>query len=174
MGVPTFQVASVTIKRPGARSIRAERGHHGRWTLATPVTAPARPPKIESLLAALSSLRVVDGEGVRRRQRQGLRPFGLSPPTVTVELTTTRRPKDRWSCTSASPFPTSPIASTSARATRTTWSSSTPRPWPRFPRPRVALRSQQVADIDPAAVTEIEIQNRAETFALKKRRTTGS
>ena len=71
MGVPTFQVASVTIKRTG-KVIRAERDDRGRWRLTAPVSAPANPAKVESLLAALV---VLAGrrrrKRLRRRQRQG-------------------------------------------------------------------------------------------------------
>ena len=78
MGVPTFQVASVTIKRAG-QVIRAERDERGRWRLTAPVHAPANPAKIESLLAALSSLRVVDGEkGFVADNVKDFAPFGLA------------------------------------------------------------------------------------------------
>ena len=91
MGVPTFQVASVTIKRPG-KVIRAARDDRGRWHVTAPVNAPANPAKIESLLSALSSLRVVDGEkGFVADNVKDFAPFGLAGSEVTVELTTTVR-----------------------------------------------------------------------------------
>ncbi len=39
MGVPTFQVASVLIERPG-EAIRAERNRRGQWRLSQPIRAP--------------------------------------------------------------------------------------------------------------------------------------
>ena len=86
MGVPTFQVASVAIKR-GAQVIRAERGRSGRFRLVEPLVAPADGPKVESLLAAVSSLRVADGaKGFAADDAKDLSPFGLSPPEATIEL----------------------------------------------------------------------------------------
>ena len=81
MGVPTFQVASVTITRrdePGRqpRVIRAERGRSGRWKLDRRRSkAPANGPKIESLLGgARVAPRGRAAQGLRRRRRQGLHP----------------------------------------------------------------------------------------------------
>ena len=101
MGVPTFQVASVTIKGPG-RNIRAARERaRGRWHVTAAVNAPANAAKIESLLSALSSLRVVDGEkGFVADNVKDFAPFGLAGSPVTVELTTTVRSEGRSSCTS--------------------------------------------------------------------------
>ena len=51
----------------------------GRWRLTAPVHAPANPAKIESLLSALSSLRVVDGEkGFAADNVTDFAPFGLA------------------------------------------------------------------------------------------------
>ena len=41
--------------------IRINAESYGRWRLVEPVIAPAEGAKVESLLAALSSLRVTDG-----------------------------------------------------------------------------------------------------------------
>ena len=88
MGVPTFQVSSVAIKR-GDQVIRVERGRNGRFRLVEPLVAPANGPKVESLLAAVSSLRVADGaKGFAADDVKDLAPFGLSPPAATIELTT--------------------------------------------------------------------------------------
>ena len=176
MGVPTFQVASVTIKRAGQVDPRRARPR-GRWRLTAPVDAPANPAKIESLLAALSSLRVVDGEkGFVADNVKDFAPFGLAPPAADRRADDDRSVgTSRWSCTSASRFPTIRIAFTSARATRTTWSSSTPRPLAEVPQTAVALRSQQVADIEPAAVTrDRDPGTQRHSFALKKGSKTGS
>ena len=89
MAVPSFQVASVTVKRPD-QVIRAERGKKGQWRLSSPVNAPANPAKVESLIAALSSLRVVDGDkGFIANNVEDFAPYGLASP-LTIEMTTTR------------------------------------------------------------------------------------
>ena len=97
MGVPTFQVVSVKITRRGdsgaePQVIRAERSPDGRWKLIAPVKAPANGPKIESLLAALASLRVMDiPKGYVADDVKDFTPFGLATPRITVELKTRRR-----------------------------------------------------------------------------------
>ena len=54
-------------------NIQAQRGRGGRWRLTAPIVVPANGAKIESALAALSSIRVVeDGQGIRCRQRDRL------------------------------------------------------------------------------------------------------
>ena len=70
MGVATFQVAAVTIKRPGARLIRAERGRRGRWRLRDPLTR-ARPDRQDREPARGARLASGRGrtEGVCRRRR---------------------------------------------------------------------------------------------------------
>ena len=120
----TFQIESVAIKR-GAQVIRVNRSRNGRFRLVEPIVAPADGPKVESMLAALASLRVADGaKGFVANDVRDFSPYGLSPPSATVELTTTsRRRTSRSYSRSASPCPIIPIAFTCARATRTTWSS---------------------------------------------------
>ena len=105
MAAPTFQVAGVAITRRDQedgrlRSIRAVRGDSGRWTLELPVHAeadapvkrgslevPANGPKVESLLAALTSLRVAEvpkgyvDDDVKDRSK-----YGLDSPAITAEL----------------------------------------------------------------------------------------
>ena len=127
--LPTFEVARLSIKRPD-QIISAERARRGRWKLTEPVKIPANPAKVESLLAALAALRVVKGaDGYVADNVKDLAPYGLAPPAVTVELTTTRDGRSTSGCSkSASRFPGTTIASMSARPTRTTWWWSRPRP----------------------------------------------
>ncbi|MFI5454701.1 MAG: DUF4340 domain-containing protein [Isosphaerales bacterium] len=168
MGVPTFQVAAVTIKRPG-HLIRAERGRRGRWRLSAPVPVPADSNKIESLIAALSSLRVVDGpKGYVADNVQDFTPFGLSPPVATVELTTIRGSEQPLVLHVGKPVPgradrvyvrqgdQDDVVIVDAKAVA------------EVPQTAVALRSQKVADIDPGAVTAIQFQTKDRAFALKK------
>ena len=168
MGVPTFQVASVTIKRPG-RVIRAARDERGRWRVTAPVNAPANPAKIESLLAALSSLRVVDGEkGFVADNVKDFAPFGLAGSEVTVELTTTVRSEGPLVLHVGKPVPDHPDRVYVRQGDQDDVVIVDAKALSEVPTSAVALRSHQVADIEPAAVTQIEIQARGDTFALKR------
>jgi hypothetical protein len=168
MAVPTFQVAAVTIKRDN-KVIRAKRGDRGRWRLTEPIAAPANPAKIESLIAALASLRVVGGEkGFVADNVKDFGPFGLASPRVTVELTTTRPSDEPMVLCIGKPVADDPervfvrqgdqddVVIVSAKALR------------EIPTDAVSLRSQQVADVDTEAVTRIEIQSNVEKFVLEK------
>ncbi len=106
MAVPTFQVSSVQIIRrdqPGrpAQVIQARRSASGRWTLELPVEStaegpkrkplevPANGPKVESLLGALSSLRVAEPpKGYVADDVKDMARFGLDQPAISVELKT--------------------------------------------------------------------------------------
>jgi len=168
MGVPTFQVAAVTIKRPG-RVIRAERGRRGRWSLSDPVPAPANGTKIESLIAALSSLRVVDGSsGYVADDVHDFAPFGLASPAVTVELKTTRGSEEPLVLHVGKPVPGRPDRVYVRQGDQDDVVVVDAKALAEIPQTAVALRSQQVADIEPAAVTAIQFQTKDHTFALKK------
>ena len=79
----------VSHDQESAEVIRAERGRNGRFRLVEPLIAPADRRKVESLLAALSSLRVADGaKGFAADDARDLGPFGLSPPEATIEIGT--------------------------------------------------------------------------------------
>ncbi len=168
MGIPTFQVASVTIKRNG-KVIRAERDDRGRWRLTAPISAPANPAKVESLLAALSSLRVVDGQnGFVADDVKDFTPFGLTESGETVELTSTRLSEERLVLHVGKAVPDhldrvyvrqgrqDDVVIVDAKALG------------EIPESAVTLRSKQVADIDPTAVTRIEIKAGDDTFSLKR------
>jgi Domain of unknown function (DUF4340) len=168
MGVPTFQVASLTIKQPG-RLIRAARDARGRWHVTAPVNAPANPAKIESLLSALSSLRVVDSEeGFVADNVKDFRPFGLAESEVTVELTTTLRSEEPLVLHVGKPVPGHPDRVYIRQGDQDDVVIVDAKALSEVPQSAVALRSHQVADIEPAAVTQIEIQARGQTFALKR------
>jgi len=166
--VPTFQVTAVTIKRAG-QVIRAERYSAGRWRLKAPVNAPANPAKVESLIAALSSLRVVDGEkGFVADNVEDFSPFGLATPSVTVELTTTREKEAPLVLLVGKPVPDQPDRVYVRQGDQDDVVAVDAKALAEVPASAVALRSQQVADIEPAAVTEIQIHCRGDTFSLKK------
>jgi Domain of unknown function (DUF4340) len=168
MGIPTFQVASVTINR-GGNVIRAERNEGGNWRLTAPVKAPANPAKIESLLAALSSLRVVDGgKGFAADNVTDFAPFGLASSAVTVELSTTRPSDLPMGLHVGKPVPDHPDRVYVRQADQDDVVIVDAKALAEIPASAVALRSQQVVDIDPAAVNQIEVKTRSETFSLAR------
>ena len=153
-----------------ARSIRAERDERGRWRLTAPVHAPANPAKIESLLSALSSLRVVDGEkGFVADNVKDFAPFGLAD--AGGDGRADDDPADRKSRSSlhvGKPVPDRPDRVYVRQGDQDDVVIVDAKALAEVPKSAVALRSQQVADIDPAAVTQIEIQAGSDTFSLKK------
>ena len=86
-------------------------------------------------------------------------PYGLDKPEATIELTTPAQPDGPLvlQVGKLAPGQSRPRLRP-PRATRTTWRSSTPGSFPRFPRDSIAFRAQHVAEIDPAAVCEIQIE----------------
>ena len=92
MPVATFQVASLAVHRDGL-NIQAQRGRGGQWRLTAPIVVPANGAKIESALAALSSVRVVEGaKGFVADNVTDFAPYGLDKPEATIELTTPAQP----------------------------------------------------------------------------------
>ncbi len=168
LGMATFQISSISIKR-GAGVIRAARGRAGRWRLREPVVAPAEPAKVESLLAALSSLRVTDGaKGFAADDVRDFSPFGLSPPAATVELATAQDPDRPLVLEIGMPVPgrsdrvyvrqgdQDDVVTVDAKALAD------------LPQTALALRSKKIADFNPAAVSEIRITSPVITFLLEK------
>jgi hypothetical protein len=168
MGVPSFQVASVTIKRPD-QVIRAERGKKGQWRLSKPIHAPANPAKVESLIAALSSLRVVDGDnGFVADNVTDFARFGLESP-VTIEMTTTRPGDLPLVLHIGKPVPEQPERIYVRQGDQDDVVIVDAKALAEVPSTAAALRSKNVADIEPAAVTEIRIETKIGTFAVSKR-----
>jgi hypothetical protein len=175
MRVVSFQVASVVIKRPEL-TLRAERGPRERWKLTDPVLVPASSTKMENLLAALSSLRIMDGpKGFVADNVKDFAPFGLAEPAATVELTMMH---DERATVPASvepmvlhvgkPVPDRPERVYVRQGGQDDVVAVDARALTELPRTAIALRDQHVVDIEPAAVTEIQIQARDRLFALKK------
>jgi hypothetical protein len=168
MGIPTFQVATATITRDG-QVIRVERTARGEWVLTAPVKAPANSAKVESLLAALASLRVVDQDkGFIADDVKDLAPFGLAAAGVTVELTTTHATDPPLILHVGKPVPGQPDRIYVRQGDQDDVVAVDSKALSEIPTTAIALRSQQVADIEPAAVTRIEIKTRVDMFALKK------
>jgi hypothetical protein len=168
IGVPTFEVATLTIKRDG-QTMRAARGPRGRWRLSDPVVAPANGAKVESLLAALASLRVVDGpKGFAADNVRDFAPFGLTAPAITVELTTTRPADGPLVLHVGKPVPGREDRVYVRQGDQDDVVIVDAKALSEIPQSATALRSRQVADIDVAAVSAIQIQTRSHTFVLKK------
>jgi hypothetical protein len=197
MGVPTFQVAALTITRrdtadgpertdksrarqgkphpAGGKTqvIRAARGPSGRWRLTAPVMAPANDAKIESLLSALASLRVVDGpKGFVADNVQDLARFGLAAPEITVELKTIASAGDETMVLDVGkPVPDQPERVYVRQGDQDDVVMVDAKALGEIPPTATALRSQQVADIDPAQATAFQIQTQRELFSLKREST---
>ena len=138
--------------------------------MTAPVNAPANPVKIESLLSALSALRVVDGEkGFVADNVKDLAPFhGLAGSEVTVELTTTVRSEGPLVLHVGKPLPDHPDRVYVRQGDQDDVVIVDAKALSEVPESAVSLRSHQVADIEPATVTQIEIQARGDTFALTR------
>jgi len=168
MGVPSFQVAGLTIKRAG-QSIRAHRGRRGQWRLADPVVVPADNARVESLLAAIASLRVTDGaKGFVADNVTDFAPFGLAEPEVTVEFTTTRASDPPLSLHVGKPVPGRPDRVYVRQGDQNDVVTVDSKAVAEIPQSTLALRNQRIADIDPAAVTEIDIKSKDLAFRIKK------
>ena len=90
--VPSFQITSLAIHRD-ALNLKANRGAGGRWHLSLPVNVPANGAKIDSAIAALSSIRVLDGQkGFIADNVTDFTPYGLDKPDATIELTSSSQP----------------------------------------------------------------------------------
>ena len=174
MGVPSFEVASLKIARPGApgtkpQVITADRGRDGRWNLIAPVKAPANGAKIESLLGALASLRVVEPpKGYAANDVKDFAPFGLDTPRITVELTMTGKAKPPLVLDVGKAVPDDPERLYVRQGGQDDVVIVEARALTEIPENATRLRSQEVADIVPTAVTGIEIQTRSDLFSLRK------
>jgi hypothetical protein len=168
MGIPTFQVASIAIKR-GDQVIRAERGRNGRFRLVEPLFAPANGPKVESLLAAVSSLRVTDGaKGFAADDVKDLRQFGLMPPAATIEITTAHGMDQPLVLHIGKPVPGKLDRVYARQGDQDDVVILSALALAELPQTAVALRSQKVADFEPIAVNEIRIKAAGQVFLLKK------
>lgn len=184
VATPTFQIASVRVIRrdqPGepSRIIEAERGPSGRWVLKLPVVStaegpkeaplevPANGPKVESLLGALSSLRVAEPpKGYVADDVKDMAPFGLDRPAISVELTPEHG--ETMVIHVGKAVPDEPERLYARQGEQDDVVMVEARALSEVPAATTALRSQQVADIVPAAVTEIEIDTQSDVFKIKK------
>jgi hypothetical protein len=169
--IPTFQVARLSIHRDNL-NLKAERGRGGRWRLTSPVTVPANGAKIESALAALSSIRVVDGtKGFAADNVSDFTPYGLDKPVATIELTTSAAPAEPLVLQVGKAPANQPERIYVRRGDQDEVALVDARFLTEIPRDSTTFRSQLVADIDPAAATEIQIQALGATFSLSRKAT---
>lgn len=184
MATPTFQIASVKVTRrdqPGgqARIIEAERGPSGRWVLKLPVVStaedskkaplevPANGPKVESLLGALASLRVAEvPKGYVADDVKDMAPYGLDRPAISVELKPERG--DTMVVHVGKAVPDEPERLYVRQGDQDDVVMVEAHALSEVPVETTAMRSQQVAEIMPAAVTDIEIGTRSDVFKLKR------
>ncbi len=169
--VPSFQVSSLAIHRQGL-NLKADRGSGGRWHLSTPLKVPANGAKIESAIAALSSIRVVDGQqGFCADNVTDFAPFGLDQPTATIELTSAAQPDSPLVLHIGKKVPDHPDRVYVRRGDQDDVVSVNDRFLTEIPRDSIAFRSQSVTDIVPAAVSEIAIDALATSFRLERQGT---
>ncbi|MGO9600952.1 MAG: DUF4340 domain-containing protein [Isosphaeraceae bacterium] len=166
--VPSFQVTSLAVRRQGL-DLKAERGAGGRWILTAPLRAPANPAKIESTLAALASLRVLDGsKGFAADNVRDFAPFGLDAPEATIELLTTSQESAPIVLEVGKKPPGQTDRVYVRRGDQDDVVVVGDRFLPEIPRDSTAFRSQQVCDIDGAAVTAVAVTALQTTFRLER------
>jgi hypothetical protein len=166
--VPSFQVTSLAVHRQGL-DLKAERGAAGRWILTAPLRAPANPAKIESMLAALASLRVLDGsKGFVADNVHDFAPFGLDPPDASIELLTSSREAVPIVLEVGKKLPGQTDRVYVRRGDQDDVVVVGDRFLPEIPRDSTAFRSQHVSDIDAAAVTTVEVTALQTTFRLER------
>lgn len=173
MGVPTFQVAAVKIVRRdpsggATKTIRAERERSGRWRLTEPLGVPADGGKMEVLLGALSSLRVAEPpKGYVADDVKDLAKYGLAQPPVTVEVTTADDSTPRI-IQIGKTVPDQPELTYLRQGGQDDVVEVKSQALSEIPSEAKALRSQDVAEINPSQVDRFEIQTRSDLFRLER------
>jgi hypothetical protein len=168
--IPTFQVSGLTIDR-GGLSVRADRGTGGRWRLTKPVTVPGNGPKIEGTLAALSSIRVVDGaKGFIADNVSDFAPYGLDHPDAKIELFMPGRSDEPLVLHVGKKPPDHPDRVYVRRGDQNDVVAVSDRFLTEIPRDSTALRAQNVADIVPGEISEIRIEAQKTAFTLQRQR----
>ena len=166
--VPSFQVSSLRIHRD-TMHLRVDRGAGGRWTLTEPVKVPANGAKVESAIAAFSSVRVVGGQqGFIADNVTDFAPFGLDKPAATIELTLVSQPDSPLVLHVGKKVPEHADRVYVRRADQDDVVSVSDRFLTEIPRDTIAFRNQHVTDIEPAAVSEITIDAFGTTFRLER------
>ena len=166
--VPTFQVSSLVVRRD-AFNLRVERGQGGRWRVTAPITAPANGAKIESTLAALSSIRAVDGaKGFIADNVTDFAPYGLERPSASIELSTSADPDSPLILHIGKAAPDHPNRLYVRRGDQDDVLLVSDAFLSEIPRTTTAFRAQNVTDINPSAVRDIQIEAGKTTFKLRR------
>ncbi len=167
--VPSFQISSLSIHRD-ALDLTADRSAGGRWHLTAPVNVPANGPKIESATAALTSIRVLDGQnGFIADNVTDFGPYGLDKPDATIELKLSSQPDSPIVLHVGKKVPDHPDRVYARRGEQDDVVCVSDRFLAEIPRDSIAFRSQHVSDIDPAAVSEIEVDAFKAKFRLERK-----
>jgi hypothetical protein len=166
--VPTFQVARLTIRR-GGLEVSAERARGGRWRLTTPVVAPANGPRIESALAAFSSIRALNADrGFPADNVTDLAPYGLDQPQAVIELVTTVDPGRPLVLHVGRVHSDEPPLVYVRRGDQDDVVLVDARFLSELPTDRTTYRSPLVADLDLSAVVKIQVQALGTDFQIER------
>lgn len=83
VSVEADQIQEITVSRPGADTISVQRGEDGEWKFAPPLTIPASSSSIGFMADSAASL---EADRVVEENITEWAPFGLSDPSLTVEI----------------------------------------------------------------------------------------
>ncbi|WP_165219153.1 DUF4340 domain-containing protein [Aquisphaera insulae] len=165
---PTFQASSLRVTR-GDATIRAERSAAGRWTLTTPIRLPANGPKIESLLAALSAVRALGDKGFVADGVKDFSPYGLDHPQAIVEIGAPEQAGGPIVLEVGKRVPGAEGRVYVRRGDQDDVVEVSDRFLGEIPTDDTALRSQAVADFNPASIRKIQIDGLGTTFRLERK-----
>ncbi|QEH32848.1 hypothetical protein OJF2_13320 [Aquisphaera giovannonii] len=166
---PSFQATGLTVTR-GGMTVKAERSAAGRWNLTTPLKLPADGPRIESLLAALSAVRVLGEGGFAADDVKDFAPYGLDRPEATLEVDSPAQAGGPLVLAVGKKVPGHDDRVYVRRGDQDDVVEVSDRFVREIPREGTALRSQSVADFNPGAVREIRVDAMGTTFRIERRR----
>jgi hypothetical protein len=166
--IPSFQVSRVVVRGSGL-GLEAERVAGGRWKLTTPVAVPANGAKIESLLAAVSGVRIVDGsKGYVEDNAKDLAPYGLDHPSASIEISRPNQPGKPLTLLVGRESPREKDRVYVRLGDQDDVVLVHSRFLSEIPRDRAAWRGQNVTDINPAAVSAVRVEALDAAFQLRK------
>ncbi|MDG3003710.1 DUF4340 domain-containing protein [Paludisphaera mucosa] len=150
-------IVAMSIRRPGLEAT-AERKERGAWRLTTPVRFPADAARIEKALTAVTTLQVDPGSGgfVADRVRD-FTPYGLEPPTATLELRSPAAGSEPIILMVGSKVPDHPEQVYVRKGGRDDVMAVDARFLAEIPADLKGLRSRFVAEIVPTEASRIEI-----------------
>ena len=168
--IPSFQVTSFRVQRPGL-DLKAIRSASGQWRLTTPVPFPGNGPKIESFLGSLSAIRVLDGaKGFVADNVKDFAPYGLAEPAASIELVNSEQTDTPLVLHVGKTAADHPDRVYVRRGDQDDVVLVSDRFLREIPQDSVTLRAQDVTEIVPAAVSQIEIRTLGSIFTLVRQR----